>query len=711
MQEAQGKTDDLKQADNSWEFLPLDEAFCGVPEASMVVANSADERMEAVFERVVALWEDGVDPADVVIMTSCPESASYLQAYLMECIEAEAVMQGYFEDDEGADGEESSGSVVDSVLAENGCDCGIHHHGDDEQDCVSDEADPYADLANFMTAVTVTWARDVACSVLATSEAQAVIGREFFGSGPRILSAFEEDFLMEDLKTWGSRPGRLREMCKFLYRGMTELADEAPHWLFMVEEIEIYRFMCHELEYLGAVLEPEVSNLATKALRGNEDLLADFASPHVIAYDYQYMSRASQLLCHLIATESLLAVAGVNTTVAVFESYPFGRGVEEFTRINPDAEVTWMGVSGAPVKKHLTWPDTAAEFTGVAEAVEQKIAEGAAPESIGVVCFHPYWASRVQHALAGYNVPVNSWYAALSLRGDIRDNALCAPLRVITLLRLLVDKHDSVAWRAWFGFGDYLARSAEFKEVREAAQAQDPAATFAPVAQESAWGATVLDALRACEGLRGEDLLQALLGLASIGALDPEAMVGAEDDAVLRAPSNAASKSHTEDVPLVRAQSGTDTTTALPSLLRPLLALGTEATAEDMISHLETLQFAGGLLPDECVVVTSLAGAASLTFDMLFVVGFVNGLFPVHDFFDLTKITVDKQNKMAADNDETVELLKMLARNEVVASTFETIDVDLARRAHVKQDRIFQDEAGTHKSDVSESVCLPALLK
>lgn len=695
MQETQGRTDDLKQVDDSWEFLPLDEAFSQVPEASMTVANSADERMEAVFERVVALWEDGVDPADVVIMASCPESASYLQAYLIERVEAAVAAQDHCEDLEAADIEESGDSEPDGLLAENNCDCGAHHHGDDECDCVSDEPDPYAELADFAAAVSVTWVRDVACAVLATPEAQAVTGRTFSGDSPRILSAFEEDFLMEDLKTWGSRPGRLRELCKFLYRGITELADEAPHWLIMVEEIEIYRFMRRELEYLGAVLEPEVSNLATKALRGNGDLLAEFAVPHVIAYDYQYLSRASQLLCHLIAAESLLAVAGVNTTVTVFESYPFNRGVEEFTRINPDAEVTWLGVSGAPVKTHLRWSDTTAEFDGVAQAVAQKIAQGSAPESIGVVCFHPWWALCMQRALRGLNVPVNSWYKPLSLRGDIRDNALCVPLRVITLLRLLVNNHDAVAWRAWFGFGDYLARSAEFKEVRETAQEADPAADFATVALESSWGAAVLDALQACENLRGETLLLALLGIANNDAINPD--VASEGGAVGTATA------HT--------QAGSSVALALPATLRQLCAPGEDTTATDMIAHLETLQFAGGLCPDEGVVVTSLAGAASLQFDTLFVVGFVNGLFPSHDFFDLTKITVDKQNKMAAENEETVELIKMLARDEVVVSTFDTIDVDLARRASVKQDRIFQDESGTRKSDVSESVCLEALLK
>lgn len=644
------------QVDDSWEFLPLDEAFCCVPEASMTVANCADERMAAVFEHVVALYEEGADPADVIIMASCPESAEYLHEFLQGAVAA-------IEDEDDESGEvDEAGEVEGEATA---------------GDLMTDES---ADLrfADFVSMIQVTWARDVACAVLATPEAQAVTGRHFAGDTPRILSAFEEDFLMEDLKTWGSRPKRLRELCKFLYRGITELADEASHWLIMVEEIEVYRFMRRELEYLGALLEPEVSNLATKALRGDETLRAGFAYEHVIAYDYQYLSRASQLLCHLLANHSLFAVAGVNATVEVYERYPFGRGVEEFTRINPQAEVTWAGVSGAGVKTHLVWPDATAEFEGVAQAIAEKIAQGLSPESIGVVCFHPYWASQVKRALQALNIPVNSWYKGLSLRGDIRENALCVPLRVITLLHLLVNDCDSVSWRAWFGFGDYLARSADFKEMRETAQAENSQARFVTMALESEWGAAVCEALERCKPLRGTALLEALLVIACTDGAYPE---GAAEG-----------------------------TFAIPAQLRLLAALGEEATAGEMIAHLDALQFAGGLGPNAGAVVTSLAGAASRAFDEVFVVGFVNGLFPVHDYFDLTKITVDKQQKMAAENEETVELLKMLARREIVVSTFETIDVELARKTQVKMDRIFQDFDGVQKSNVSESLCLKQLL-
>ena len=57
--------------------------------------------------------------------------------------------------------------------------------------------------------VTVTTPRALALEVLSDAEAVRWSGRE-----PRLLTAYEELFLLEDMKTCGLRPKRLREMLK-----------------------------------------------------------------------------------------------------------------------------------------------------------------------------------------------------------------------------------------------------------------------------------------------------------------------------------------------------------------------------------------------------------------------------------------------------------------------------------------------------------------
>ncbi|MCF0120597.1 MAG: hypothetical protein HUJ65_03070, partial [Oscillospiraceae bacterium] len=80
------------------------------------------------------------------------------------------------------------------------------------------------------TVVEITTTRELALEMLAEPEASALIGRTFPEGKPRMLAAYEVDFVLEDLKTIGMRAKRLREVLKFLYRGWTELADESPAW-------------------------------------------------------------------------------------------------------------------------------------------------------------------------------------------------------------------------------------------------------------------------------------------------------------------------------------------------------------------------------------------------------------------------------------------------------------------------------------------------
>ena len=72
--------------------------------------------------------------------------------------------------------------------------------------------------------IAVTTPRALALEVLSDAEAVRWSGRE-----PRLLTAYEELFLLEDMKVSGLRPKRLREMLKFFYRSWTELADDDPN--------------------------------------------------------------------------------------------------------------------------------------------------------------------------------------------------------------------------------------------------------------------------------------------------------------------------------------------------------------------------------------------------------------------------------------------------------------------------------------------------
>jgi hypothetical protein len=595
--------------------------FVRADAACLVTAQASSERIGEAARRAAAALREGADPRDVLVVCADPTSAARVRD-LLRAADAPGV-----------------------------------------------------------TEVEVTTGRELACSVVELPEAARATGTAFTAGRARLLSAYEADFVTEDVKTLGTPPKRLRELLKFLYRGWTELLDEDPAWLLTVEEINTFDFLSEELGYLGAVMEPQLANLATKALRLDGGLCARVRRGRVFVLDYQNLSRATQLLCQLVARDELVAVADPAGCTEVHESYPYAAGVADFARLNPAAQVVEAGAqdgrapvaAGLPLRTERAWDMPADEVTGVADEVAAAVAGGVDPASIAVMAPHPWWAQRMERALAERGVPVNAWYGALRLRGDIRDLDRCLVPRTVTLLRLLADPDDGTAWRSWFGFGDYLTRSNLFAEARAAAPARDglhPANVRRDLEAAGYDLGADLDPLFAeVRDLRGPALLSYLVQtLAGEGA-------------------------------------------PVPPALRPLLALGEGATAAQMVAELDRRQFFAGIPAGGGVVVSSYAAMAGVDFAELYAVGFVNGLFPAKAYFDLTQVSIDKQKKMGEQDLRTARAMARLGREAVHVSRFERADAQFAERVGVKQARIFAaNDEGVALGEASPSIYTDVLM-
>ena len=171
-------------------------------------------------------------------------------------------------------------------------------------------------------AVRVQPARAFALDVLGTPGAIEATGRE-----PRLLAQFEISFLMEDMKTCGLRPRRLKEMLKFFYRTWTELGDWEEGWLLQGEESSVHTLLKENLAAVRGVLEPEAANLAVRYLTEHEDARAKLQIPHVLVDDYQALSGASQVLMGLLAGESLTVAGCAHESTDAYDSYPFELGL------------------------------------------------------------------------------------------------------------------------------------------------------------------------------------------------------------------------------------------------------------------------------------------------------------------------------------------------------------------------------------------------
>lgn len=595
--------------------------LASTPTATLIEGGVGCGKTTALVARVAALLEDGATPENMLVLAATPDAARVLGARLTE-----------------AAGERGN-------------------------------------------AIEVTCARDVALGLLASEE-----GRAFSGRAGRLVTPLELGFIMEDMKTSGLKQRRLREMLKFFYRNWTELAGGAEDddgWLIPGEEADVHALLKDVLHFTGGILEPEASAMAVRFLLARPDALADVQRSYVLVDDYQMHSRASQHLANLLARDSITVAADPTAVVEVFDSYPYGEGIGEFTQANDGCERIVLNEShtcaaaaraasrlrasldagAAPSDTEtedasftaLEAADPVAEMAAVADAVQAALEAGTNPSSIYILAFHPAWERCIARALEARGIA-----AALPIRGrvaagDYRDLDRCAPARLLTALALVADPTDALAWRAWCGFGDYLANSVAFADMRAEGETQGKGLVamleeVAVAAPEEGFPGTgigrILDAYRAGRAL--VERLQGLEGNELIGALADALDLSAEE--------------RERTVQLASALTAPEPGVNAPSDARAMIARARQRMNAPVFETTE-----GHVLIGDSAHLTGLTPAT------LVLCGFVNGFFPTRDYFDATVTTPDKQKLVRATDTRRLYAAAGKATQRLAASWFTSI--------------------------------------
>lgn len=591
------------------------------PTAALIEGGVGCGKTAALIARVATFLEDGAAPEDMLVLAATPDAARVLGARLTE-----------------AAGERGA-------------------------------------------AIEATCAREVALGLLASEE-----GRAFSGRAGRLVTPLELGFIMEDMKTSGLKQRRLREMLKFFYRNWTELAggaDDDDRWLIPGEEADTHALLKDVLRFTGGILEPEAAAMAVRFLLACPEVLASAQRTHVLVDDYQMHSRASQHLANLLARDSVTVAADPTAVVEVFDSYPYGEGIGEFTQANEGCKRVVLSesracASAARAANHLRTSldagaapsdtetegasftaleaaDPAAEMAAVADAVQVALEAGTNPSSIYILAFHPAWERRIARALEARGIA-----AALPIRGrvaagDYRDLDRCAPARLLTALALVADPTDALAWRAWCGFGDYLANSAAFADMRAEGETQGKGLVamlekVAVAAPEEGFPGTgigrILDAYRAGRAL--VERLQGLEGNELIGALADALDLSAEE--------------RERTVQLASALTAPEPGVNAPSDARAMIARARQRMNAPVFETTE-----GHVLIGDSAHLTGLTPAT------LVLCGFVNGFFPTRDFFDATVTTPDKQKLVRATDTRRLYAAAGKATQRLAASWFTSI--------------------------------------
>ena len=522
--------------------------------------------------------------------------------------------------------------------------------------------------------VLVTTPRAFALEVLDDNEARASTGRD-----PRLLTAVEEKFLLEDLKVSGIRPKRLREMLKFFYRSWTELADDDPDWLLPGEEAELHALLKESLGFMRAVIEPEAANLAVNHLRESEAARSAHRFAHVVVDDAHCLSRASQLLAELAASTSIAMAGDADACVRAFDAYPYAAGLDECAERHPKARRSKVTARAAEnvladpaFEGHalaasdgaeegalavLASDDPADEFERAAAHLADAARAGVPASHMAVAVPNDVWARNMVAALEARGLRAEALPARQPLGGDARILERCLPARVLTALNLVADPNDATAWRCWCGFGDHLLNSAAFASLRKQglSLAEALAAVDSGAAPHAVGMQRVADARREglelaarADGLSGRSLLDEITRLVSDGA-----------------------------------------ETSAPSVVARLcLADGEADDAASMARRARERLTMPTLSDGDAVAVVPYDLAVGLSPDTLVIAGFVNGFIPCRDYFDTTVTTLDKQEKMHAADARRIYALVGKAERVLALSHFASTDLETAGALKLKIDRI-----------------------
>lgn len=543
--------------------------------------------------------------------------------------------------------------------------------------------------------VRVACASELACELLALPAA-----REMFGFGSRVLLPYEEDILFEDVKVSGLEVERLRGMLAFFKRSMTEISDDHPDFLMDDDELAVMGALRRGLELRHARLDVQVSADAARFLTASA---AAARRDHVLVDDFQLLCRASQVMAGLLARKSLCVAADPAALDRAFEPYPYVAGIDEFLTANPHAEVVELAAfhGSAAVRSAVNAMRAEAglapcdapdgdvasgnvaievlrnpkdEIARAADLIAGAIADGMAPGDVYAVSPVDDWADRLAEALGTLGIRsarARDWSGLLQSGAD--DTTDGRYLRTLTALLLAGDPTDDCAWRDWCAFDDPLAASG----------AVDAIATFASprgmgMREALAWltgdGRDDVDALRQHDVQHVLDAYREGVGLI-------ERVEGLMGDELLRTLANEVC-GQDGPVPTQLAQlcAGAPLTADARSLREHVLRKadnpGWEPMAGDGTENLGAVRI--GPMDRLC----------GLSPRLLVFVGFVNGFFPGHGFFDET---VTPPGKVAAAHAADARRLCVAAgkaRETLAFTAFTTMPCADAERLHAKIDRI-----------------------
>lgn len=563
--------------------------------------------------------------------------------------------------------------------------------------------------AGAAASVRICTALDAAVDVLSSPAAREATGRV-----PRILNGAEYNFFLEDIKTTGEPARKLRSMLGFIERKSSSY-EPREEWAAEGSEVaKLLGYATRILKLRGAMLESEAPMIAADFLKSDAGQSARAQFAYVLCDDFQNFSHAEQTCLCLLADKQIMVAGNPNETMTKRGSHPYVEGFLKFDAVRRDVEVFHLeGAFGNPQVislanalctegdmnkdyvagsvtaierapeaagqpcgvQSIKWNTPEDELNGLTKYLRHLLSnqEDVRESHTCVVVANRRWAVMVEKLLRRRGFNVSCAGATGTLAGDPRNSSRARALLAYTKLNLLADPTDMTAWRSWCGFDNALTNSDAWMGLQDFAEAENM---------------TLYQALEQ-------------VGNAGFGAKEPflRARTLAEK---WRAGQEFIAKNST------RRGFG---------LMKAIDAEGIsefEAVATDMVGdetaarlfELERASIANPSWTDDphVIHISTMDNLIGTEYDNVFVVGCVDGFFPVRNAFEVISTDGERNRIMDAERRDFMGGVSK-AKQLLVLSHFSKAELEIAERTKMQVVRV-KSENGKRMAIVRPSAFL-----
>lgn len=336
-----------------------------------------------------------------------------------------------------------------------------------------------------------------------------------------VLDPVQQVFFFEDMKVLGLKPRRLREIMKFLCRGITEFSYRDDDWLINDQERTILAHMRMLLEERGGIL-PSMCGAAACEVLEDVRIYEARRMSRVYAIGFSSYDKASQHLVTLLA-DKIVAFGSKDDPGVEAISFPHAEGFAQLAD-NPSSSVLHVAPPKQRTEERVMCanPDEEAEL--IVRRIEQSTRNGS---SITIATPSGRWAKRVLSRLDARGLPASIIEKPARLTRDVREKNPGDFALLYGALGVAAYPKSMLYLRTWVGLGDWLGASTAWDEARSASKERGLSLLqylSCLMCEESANDATASENLRflgerlrearaiaeSCSSLRGADFACAI---------------------------------------------------------------------------------------------------------------------------------------------------------------------------------------------------------